>query len=379
MLISRAPFLGLLALAVGACALAPLTPAPTQATGTALPALVTATATPGPPTPTPVQLPVTWAGLNLTGSLVFLTATGSLESNTGLAPILAQLDLRTGALRTLFAAPPGALLSSGSLAPDGTQLALAYAPPTANGEIQYGYLGIYLLPGDGQGEPRAILDQTQDKHAYFQPTWSPDSAYIYYTHYDPHLDANGYYTPTYTVERWDVPAGRAETIVAGAYWPRLSDDGRQLAYVTLDATNTHNELYVAGPEGQAARRLDLPASLIIDVPLFSPDGQWIYFSAADLSFPARNWLDRLWGVQTAEAADNPHSLPADWWRVPTAGGPAEQIIPLYGTALYGAFSPDGRHLAFVSGEGVYVVDPTGQNLTALVTEVPLVGTLDWRP
>ena len=105
MLISRAPFLGLLALAVGACALAPLTPAPTQATGTALPALVTATATPGPPTPTPVQLPVTWAGLNLTGSLVFLTATGSLESNTGLAPSLAQLDLRTGALHTLFAAP----------------------------------------------------------------------------------------------------------------------------------------------------------------------------------------------------------------------------------------------------------------------------------
>jgi hypothetical protein len=65
-------------------------------------------------------------------------------------------------VQTLFEPPPNTALSSGSMSPEGQQLALAYAPPPPEGEIQFGFTGLYLLPGDGQGPPEPVVEHIAD-------------------------------------------------------------------------------------------------------------------------------------------------------------------------------------------------------------------------
>ena len=113
------------------------------------------------------------------------------------------------------------------------------------------------------------------------------------------------------------------------------------------------------------------------MPVFSPDGSMLYFSApvpGEVSGGV-SFFDRLLGIQVAMA----HNVPSDWWRVPRAGGAVEQLTQLGETGLYGDFSPDGRHMAFVSSSGIYVMNPDGSDLEILVAGEGFFGSLDWVP
>ena len=103
-------------------------------------------------------------------------------------------------------------------------------------------------------------------------------------------------------------------------------------------------------------------------------------SAANLGAPAAySWLDRLLGVGLAEAAPDRHNVPSDWWRVAVNGGQPQRLTQLYDMGLYGAFSPDGRYLAFVTVTGIFVMDLTGDKLTSLLSGTGTYGTLAWLP
>ena len=320
-----------------------------------------------------------WAGLKLSGSLIFITGTTSLASTTGLVPALARLDLASGRLQTIFQPADGAALTAAAVSPDGQRIVIAYAPPPASG-VQFGYTGLYLLPSDGSAPPQALIDATAQHDSDFQPSWSPDGRWIYSAHLDTKPDSSGFFTPTYTIQRSPYPTGTAEIVAHNAYWPRLSADGARLVYVTYNPSRFTSQLYVADADGRNPRSLGLPDALLADAPLVSPDGQWIYFSAANLGAPAAyRWLDRLLGVGVAEAAPDRHNVPSDWWRVPVNGGQPQRLTQLYDMGLYGAFSPDGRYMAFVTVTGIFVLDLAGDKLTSLLSGTGTYGTLAWVP
>lgn len=157
-----------------------------------------------------------------------------------------------------------------------------------------------------------------------------------------------------------------------AAWPRVSKDGESLAYVT-----EANETIVAKADGSS------PSVVIgqeqfaaVDAPLFSPDGNLLYFSAVDAEPESQSSLwDRLLGVAVASA----HSVPSDWWLMPADGsGEPERLTNLNAIGLYGDFSASGQHIAFITAEGVNVMEPDGTNIVQLQI-IPTTGAIDWVP
>jgi Tol biopolymer transport system component len=276
------------------------------------------------------------------------------------------------------------------VSPDGTRLALAYAPPPPEGEIAYGYTDLYIAPLDQIDQLQPVLERTDPQESYFNPVWSPDGRYIYYAHLGHSAPVTNTAQPTpfgmvnyrYDIERLGYPDGQPERLIENAIWPRLSPDGSKLAYVSFDWSTYVNDLYVADANGSNSTLL-IPSGTFtaVDAPLFTADGSMVIFSAVDgpASFPATptpslSWLDQLLGVQIASA----HSIPSDWWRVPVTGGPPEQLTQIYDTGMYGTLSPDGTRVAFVSAYGISVMNPDGSDLQ-LVSQAWVGGSLDWIP
>ena len=208
------------------------------------------------------------------GSLIF-TQLASSELD------LVQYDLATATTTTLFAVPDGAWMSYAQASPDGNQLVLAYAPAPPEGEIQFGYTNLYLMLREAEAAPRLLDMAAGSGETFFDPVWSPNGRFIYYAHVLPTDDnSNGFIT---RLERLDNESGEIEIIADDAIWPRLSADGRKLAYVFIHPTTLGNELIVADAGGRNPISL-LPTGMFeaVDVPFFSPDGTMVYFSAAEL-------------------------------------------------------------------------------------------------
>jgi Tol biopolymer transport system component len=291
---------------------------------------------------------------------------------------LISLDLVSGQQTTLFDAPDNAWVSAASISKDGEQIVLAYAlPPKDPSQQQFGYTDLYTLPADGSSAPQILLQRANDKEAFFNPVWSADGKYVYYSHLIPDPNNTQKYTNfKYDLERISLRLGRPQKILDNAFWPRLSPDGMKLAYVSFDPKNNANDLYLADIDGGNSK-LVMPAGTFyaVDAPVFSPDSQTILFSAVGEPQKTQlSWFDQLMGVQIAEA----HSVPSDWWRVSISGGKPERVTNIADTGLYGDYSPDSQHVAFVSATGLFVMNPDGSNLVQLFNYGPS-GTVNWMP
>jgi Tol biopolymer transport system component len=310
--------------------------------------------------------PPAWANLNLSGHLIFVQIPRQIV----------KLDLASGARTVLFEAPGNGFVSAAQVSRDGQWIVMAYAPPK-DPSLQSVNTDLYVMPADGSAPPQVLLQRTDDKEDYFNPVWSADGHYVYYSHLMPDPTSSRKYTNfKYDLERVVYPNGQPQKLIDDAFWPRLSKDGIHLAYVSFVPATNSNDLYLANADGSAAK-LVMPAGsfFAVDAPVFSADGQTLLFSAVgDVQPPAASWLDQLLGVQIAEA----HTVPSDWWRVSIAGGQPERLTRINDTGLYGDFSPDGQHVAFVSVTGVYVMKPDGSNLVQLVKDA-VGGTVSWTP
>ena len=342
--------------------------------GTAGPA-----ATPGSvlshPLPTPFSKPVTWADRHLAGKLIFTAGTEGLL----------QFDLATGKVTSLFA-PPDAINSwvvAAAISANPPEQVIAYAPPPAGGDIQFGYTTLYSLPPSGAsgGQPQPLFKTVQAKESYFDPTWTPDGKWLYYVHLTTPVTQTD--TSRFDIARLSYPDGQPIVVVHDAFWPRVSPDGQHLAYVHYDYLNGAQTLFVGNLDGTQARQIQLPAGFqSTDSPMFTPDNKALIFSGITdgTVSPALSWLDRLLGVHTAYADGSP----ADWWQVPVAGGPPKQLTQINDSSMYGNFSPDGQHIAYISASGLFVMKPNGTDIIQLlsITELPgSVGsaTVDWLP
>jgi Tol biopolymer transport system component len=233
------------------------------------------------------------------------------------------------------------------------------------------------MPLDATQPPQPLFAApTPDDH-YTQVEWSPDGKYIYFVHYN-HNQSGGQLDEVYEIFRMTYPNGTPVKIL-DALWPRPSSDSSKLVYVTLDPASGKNELFLANTDGSNSQRVLLsgPSTFeIIDAPIFAPDGQSILFSAPVPSQSDQpNWFERLVGIQVAEA----HNVPSDWWSVPIAGGTPTQLTNIQTINLFASVSPDKKRIVSVSGEGLFVMDLDGSNLTRLISDPGIHGTVSWIP
>jgi Tol biopolymer transport system component len=175
------------------------------------------------------------------------------------------------------------------------------------------------------------------------------------------------------------PDGQPEKILGQAFWPRISPDSSKLVYITLDPSSGTDQLFLANADGsnpQAVMFSDASVPAILDAPIFSPDGQSILFSAPSPPQAYQpNWLDRLMGVQIAKA----HNVPSDWWSVPILGGAPVRLTHIQTIKLFASISPDGKHLASLSGDGIFVMDLDGSNLIRILFDPGVSSTVSWIP
>lgn len=282
-------------------------------------------------------------------------------------------DLDTDSTQPLFDVPENAWLSHMAASPDGSQIALTYAPSPGENEIQFGYSSLYLLLADGRSEPRLLLERTSEQEVFFNPTWSPDGQQLYYSHVLP-LDEAAF-TFTTSLERLELATGEVTTLAENGIWPRVSPDGRFLAYVHIDQDSLAAELILAEEDGSSPTVL-VPRDrfVTLDAPLFSTNGDWLYFSAVAEQTSSASWWERLLGIEIASA----HNLPSRWWRLPVTGGEPEPVTEEARVGQYGALSPDGRSIAFSTQDGIYLMQPGGGEVRLLL-EQPAADSLSWTP
>lgn len=319
------------------------------------------------------QLPVPWSRLNLKGKLIYLSST---RENDIITSSVQMLNLATGGITTIFSLP-SAWIYYATISPDAKSLVMSYAPPIQSNSSPPRIL--YIMPLDGTAPPQPLFTPPTADDRYTQAEWSPDGKHIYFVQYNVNGPTLMGPAPVYAIFRMTYPNGQPEKIVEHAFWPRLSPDSTRIVYASQDLNSDRNELFLANADGSAPQRVAFSGPWkpkIIDAPIFSPDGQSILFSVPT---PAQayqpNWFEKLMGVEVARA----HNVPSDWWSVPVTEGVPTQLTNIQTINLFASISPDEQHLASVSGEGLFVMELDGSNLTQLIFDPGVYGTVSWIP
>jgi len=225
---------------------------------------------------------------------------------------------------------------------------------------------IYTMPIEG-GEPR-LLDTGEAIHCNNDHGFSPDGQWLAVSN-SPGESSLIYVLPALGGKP------RRVTERGPSYWHGWSPDGKTLAYCAERGGNF--DIYTIPVEGGEERRLtDAPG--LDDGPDYSPDGQYIYFNSE-----RTGWM-QIWRMRTDGTAQEQvtnddysnwfaHPSPDGKWLVflsfdkhvkghppnkdvmlrlmPTAGGEPRVLVKLFGgqgTMNVPSWSPDSKHLAFVS-------------------------------
>lgn len=320
------------------------------------------------------KVPVTWTDLKLTGKLLYLS---SLTDNGSPLATIRMLDLTSGELATVFTAPAGAWIYYMTVSPDAKNIVISYIPPAQGTAASNRVLYMAALKENMAFQPLFPSPSLHDH--YVQAEWSPDGKYIYYAHYNDTDEPDEQLNPPYDLVRLSYPDLHPETISAHAFWPRLSADSAKLVYIALEPASGANDLVIAKTDGSDPQKVKFSGPWIpelMDAPIFSPDEKSILFSAPGPSQSYRpNWLDKVLGVQIAHA----HNVPSDWWSVPVEGGVPTRLTHIQEAGLFASLSSDGQHLFSLSAEGIFVMQPDGSNVTQLIFEPGVHGTVSWIP
>ena len=184
-----------------------------------------------------------------------------------------------------------------------------------------------LIVADADGENARII--AESSQPLMSPTWSPDGRRIAYVSFEGQQSAVYVQTlRTGSRERVSARAG-----INGA--PAISPDGRMLA-LTLSLNDGNLDIYTLDLSTQVLRRIT-ENSAIDTEPVWSVDGEWIYFTSDRAGSPQ---------IYRVEA---------------TPGGRAQRATFEGSYNADASVSPDGRRLAIVhrnqSRDRIALLDP----------------------
>jgi hypothetical protein len=290
---------------------------------------------------------------------------------------LAAMDLSDGSIQSLFEVPERGFIGAADLSPNGKQIVMSYAPPPPGNTPQFGITDLYLLPVGGNGKPQALVTHQLDAEVFSNPVWSPDGQTILYTH---NVPASGSAVPTSEsrIERI-IPGGQPQVLFHNGQWPSFTLDGTKVAYLT-GAGNSINEIRIGGAEGSDAWAV-LPAGRFpfVDAHFFSPDGNVLIFSAASgvkVGGAAQPQPLSVSGGLLGAAPVYAHPQASDWYQIALANGQVKRLADVRDSNMIGAFSPDGKWIAYISPKGVFVMRPDGSGLTQIASLMG-TGSLKW--
>lgn len=285
---------------------------------------------------------------------------------------LRSFDLATRTSQTFLTFPRGAFGGLPAVSPDGKLVAYSLFRPSGNVK-EPGGSDLWVVDADGSN-PRQVLVHEAPGEALTEPAWGPDSRSLYYTRRPRQGPSQ--------VERVSLDGTGRAVVAREASSPWPSPDGQRLAYLTLDAQTSAAGLWVAGADGNGARRLlGSPEYLQLASPRWSPDGRRIVFSAVggeSAPGPGRSapsgpgaWLERLpaaLGARLGPSVAHAHGVPWDLWLVNPDGSGLKQLTQLSEDAPIATWSPDSRWIAFTGELGLYLVDAEGRQTRRLSEE-----------
>jgi TolB protein len=214
---------------------------------------------------------------------------------------------------------------------------------------------IYIADYDGQSQQRVTVGRTLNAF----PAWSPDArslAYVSWRRGQPNIFVSHIYDGTLD----ELTKSAAEN-----YLPAWSPDGTRIAFSSTRDGNS--EIYVANKDGSNVRRLtNSPA--IDTTPTWSPNGNEIAFTSDRSGSPqiyvvSADGLGALQRLTAESYADRPTWSPAPFNEIAFESRTGarfdikildvntrqvKQLTFGEGSNESPAFSPNGRHLAFMS-------------------------------
>jgi hypothetical protein len=261
--------------------------------------------------------------------------------------------------RWLYRAPPGSEVRQLSVAADGSRLVYAWVPAPDDDIKLLDRSALYLadLTAD-EWAARHLVGGAHAGEFFLEPALSPDGRFCYYVHVASSEDYLTGYTSV-TLRRLDVESGVSTDVIGNGIWPTVSPDGERIAFVGVQPQSQQRGLFMARADGSELRMLvQVGRFFDVDAPVFSPNGEWLYFAVAenDTRDPATlssTWWERLLPVAPARA-HNDHDVPSDWWRVRVDGTGLQRVTEVDQIMTYGAFVPGrGNDFVFATTDGFY--------------------------
>jgi Tol biopolymer transport system component len=271
---------------------------------------------------------------------------------------VAILDLKTSQIQNINNVDVDRAFDALSWSPDGQWIAVGGMFP----EFQNARLLIMRPNGDSMNLPSYPHGAN--------PSWSPDGNQIIYN------GGSGFAI-------LDVVSGKTYQLTYPTgleYYPILSPDGSQIAYVYNQKTSTGEtfdqqwELWIMNSNGQNSRPIINSLSIMHSPINWSPDGQWIVFVSLD---HIENGIANACG---------------DVYIVKPDGSELTRLTNLDECATNAKWSSDGQKIAYIgrnrirdrdvmkSGWQVYVMDADGDNIVQVTNESEWVlYSLDWEP
>ncbi len=266
------------------------------------------------------------------------------------------VEITGGKERLLVGTREGAYVNGVAVSPDNKRLAFVLQPPASTndkGEIDFG-ADLWVSNRDGS-DRKEVIPHASNGEFIFDPTWTPDSQRLVYVVRG--RDEIG--EPDFRLESFDMASGTRTRLLQNAVDAGLAPDGKTVAYVYYDAASSDPEVFLLGQLGSKdPPKVLVPGDsgiVLIQSPVFSPDGTRIAFAASSLFTMAPT--PRPGGL-FASVAYPMHPTLQDVWLINTDGTGLKRLSEIVESQPSVDWSDDGKYIYALGGGGFWKVDAT---------------------